>query len=106
MRKTNAGRRLTAGRASGIRKYWQCYLFLLLPIAYLIIFKYWPMLGAQIAFRKYRPSKGIWGSEWVGLLQFSKFFASYYAPRVIVNTLRLSLYSIRKRLIERTFFLA
>ena len=52
------------------------------------------MLGAQIAFRKYKIRLGIWGSEWVGLYQFRKFFSSYYFVRVIGNTLRLSLYSI------------
>jgi putative aldouronate transport system permease protein len=73
---------------------WQMYLLLLLPIAYLIIFKYWPMYGVQIAFRKYKVKSGISGSEWVGLYQFSKFFSSFYFNRVVGNTLRLSLYGI------------
>jgi putative aldouronate transport system permease protein len=77
-----------------VAKNWQMYVFLLLPVIYLIIFCYWPMLGAQIAFRKYKIRLGIWGSEWVGLYQFRKFFSSYYFVRVIGNTLRLSLYSI------------
>lgn len=73
---------------------WQMYLFLLAPIIYLLIFSYWPMLGAQIAFRKYAMRTGVWGSDWVGFFQFQKFFASYYFERVLVNTLRLSIYSI------------
>ena len=36
------------------RRHWQLYLFLLLPVAYLILFSYVPMVGAQIAFRDYR----------------------------------------------------
>lgn len=73
---------------------WQLYLFLLIPLIYLIIFCYWPMLGAQIAFRKYKIRLGIWDSPWVGFLQFSKFFESYYFSQILFNTLRLSLYSI------------
>ena len=35
-----------------VRRCWQLYLFLLLPVAYLIVFKYVHMLGIQIAFRQ------------------------------------------------------
>lgn len=73
---------------------WQLYLFLLIPVVYLIIFCYWPMAGVQIAFRKYKIRLGIWGSQWVGWYQFEKFFSSYYFGRVVGNTLRLSLYSL------------
>ena len=36
-----------------IRRYWQLYLLLLLPMLYLLIFKYIPMIYIQIAFKKY-----------------------------------------------------
>lgn len=74
--------------------YWQLYLFLLVPVIYIILFKYIPMAGLQIAFKKYKLGLGIWDSPWVGLNNFRKFFNSYQFKRVIVNTLRLSLYSI------------
>lgn len=77
-----------------VSQHWQLYLFLFIPVTYLIIIKYWPMLGAQIAFRDYKIKQGIWGSEWVGLKYFQKFFSSYYFGRVMGNTLRLSFYSI------------
>ena len=51
-----------------------CRLLLLPAVIYFIIFYYWPMAGLQIAFRDYRVSKGIWGSTWVGLKYFQKFF--------------------------------
>lgn len=73
---------------------WQLYVFLLLPLIWLIIFKYQPMYGAQIAFRNYKVQDGIIGSEWVGLAQFKKFFSSYMFGTVIKNTLTLSLYSL------------
>ena len=77
-----------------VRRCWQLYLFLLLPVAYLIVFKYVPMVGIQIAFRQYAPRLGIWGSKWVGLAQFEKFFNSYQFERVFLNTLKLSMYSL------------
>ncbi len=76
------------------RRHWQLYLFLLLPVAYLILFSYVPMVGAQIAFRDYSPVRGIWGSTWAGLKYFEKFINSYQFERVLTNTLRVSLYSI------------
>lgn len=75
-------------------QYWQLYLFLLLPIVYIIIFKYVPMAGVQIAFRKYTALGGIWNSPWVGMANFTKFFNSHQFQRIITNTLRLSLYSV------------
>jgi len=72
----------------------QMYLFLLLPLIWLFTFRYWPMYGAQIAFRNYKVAQGITGSQWVGLAQFQKFFKSIYFKRVVGNTLYLSLYSM------------
>ena len=77
-----------------MKRDWQLYLFLLVPVAYILIFAYYPMLGIQIAFKDYSVAGGIWGSEWVGLEHFIKFVDSYQFERVIVNTLRLSIYSV------------
>ena len=76
------------------RPYWQLYLFLLLPLIYIIIFAYVPMAGIQLAFRKHDISLGIWRSPWVGWKNFQKFLNSYQFNRVFFNTLRLSFYSI------------
>ena len=48
------------------------------------------MVGIQIAFRDFQPKLGYWGSKWVGLKHFIRFFSSYYAERQIVNTIVLS----------------
>jgi putative aldouronate transport system permease protein len=77
-----------------IRNDWQLYLFLLIPVTYIIIFAYVPMLGAQIAFRKFSARQGIWGSSWVGLENFKKFFESYQFVRVVSNTIILSVLTI------------
>lgn len=76
------------------RRDWQLWLLILLPLIYILIFYYWPMYGAQIAFRDYRPRQGIWGSEWVGFKWFEKFLTNYQFKQVFTNTVYLSLYSI------------
>ncbi len=74
--------------------WWQLYVFLLIPVIYILVFRYIPMVGVQIAFRKYNLALGIWGSPWVGFANFRTFFNSYQFQRIIVNTLRISFYSV------------
>ena len=69
--------------------------FMILPvIAYYVLFRYWPMYGIQIAFKKYSPALGIAGSRWVGFKNFDSFFGSVYCWRVIRNTLLISVESL------------
>jgi putative aldouronate transport system permease protein len=77
-----------------MQRSWQLYLFLALPLAWLLVFMYYPMYGAQIAFRDFLPGQSILGSEWIGLTNFTRFFASPLFVRLIRNTLVLSLYSL------------
>lgn len=72
----------------------QLYIMLLLPIVYIIVFSYIPMLGLQIAFKKFDSNAGIWGSQWVGFTNFIKFFNSYQFERVLKNTLIVSIYHL------------
>ncbi len=76
---------------TNMKKNWQLYVMLILPVTFFIIFKYYPMYGAQIAFRKYRASDGIWGSKWMGFYYFKKFFESYKFNSILMNTLKLSI---------------
>jgi ABC-type polysaccharide transport system permease subunit len=73
---------------------WELYLFLLIPVAFIIIFRYIPMYGVQIAFKQFTFQRGIWGSPWVGLTQFKRFFTSPVFFQLLRNTLNLSLYSL------------
>ncbi len=73
---------------------WQLYLLLLLPVVWLIIFAYAPMSGLVLAFKKYNAGLGVWGSPWVGLDNFAKFFNSFKFPIIMKNTLTISLYSL------------
>lgn len=70
------------------------YVMLILPIVYLIIFKYWPIYGVQIAFRDYSPKYGFTKSPWVGLKHFKTFFSSYQFGRLLKNTLILGTVSM------------
>lgn len=76
------------------RKTWQLYVILALPLIYLLVFKYYPMLGAQIAFKNFILTRGIWGSPWVGFTHFVRFLNSYQFGRVLRNTLVLSFYQL------------
>ena len=81
-------------RISDVIRSWQLYLLLLLPLIYIMVFAYYPMLGAQIAFKNYMPNLGIWGSSWVGMKNFVKFFNSYQFWRLMSNTLIVSAYTL------------
>ena len=70
------------------------YLLLLPVLLDVLIFRYSPMYGLILAFKRYSFSAGIWGSKWVGFINFQSFFKSPYAWRVIRNTLFISGYLI------------
>ena len=76
------------------RQYWQLYAMLLLPLLYFIIFKYVPIFGNVLAFRRYRPGLGAFGTEWVGLRYFTMFFKDPAFWRAFRNTLTLSLMNL------------
>jgi ABC-type polysaccharide transport system permease subunit len=63
-------------------------------LIYLFVFSYYPMYGAQIAFRDFRISRGITGSPWAGLKYFRAFFSTANFTRTLSNTLALSIYTL------------
>ena len=73
---------------------WQLYLLLALPLLYIFIFNYGPMVGLQIAFKEYSSSNRIFASPWVGLRYFSRFVNDPQFVTILINTLRISLYSL------------
>jgi putative aldouronate transport system permease protein len=86
MQKHSLGKRIAVN--------YQLYLVFLVPFIYIVLFRYVPMYGAQIAFRDFSVRKGIWASQWVGFYHFNRFFASYQFKRVVVNTLGISVYQL------------
>lgn len=77
-----------------IRKNLDLYLIILLPTAYILIFKYVPMYGVQIAFKNFSIFKGMWGSPWVGFTNFIRFFSSSEFSTLLTNTLVLNIYGL------------
>ncbi len=77
-----------------MKKSFPYYMIILVPVIYLVIFKYAPMYGIQIAFKDYRVAKGIMGSPWAGFKYFEMFFNIPSFWSVIINTTVLSLYSL------------
>lgn len=76
------------------RQHWQFYVLIFLPLLYIIIFCYIPMPGVLMAFERYSPSKGLFGSQWVGLTYFKQFFSSPSSLSVLWNTLRIGVTSL------------
>ena len=76
-------------RAFGIyfRNNWQLYLLLLIPVVFVIIFKYAAYPGLRIAFMNYKPAKGFDGSPWVGWETFEKIFRDKDFHRALRNSL-------------------
>lgn len=77
-----------------LKESWQWYLLLLPGLAYLLIFAYGPMYGLLMAFQNFRATKGIMGSDWVGLKHFIRFFEYPRFWSMIKNTLSITLYSL------------
>lgn len=73
-----------------LRRDWQLYFLLLIPLAFVLVFKYAPMSGLILAFKDYKIAHGFWGSEWVGLDVFQDIFAKPDFGRAIRNTLLLN----------------
>jgi putative aldouronate transport system permease protein len=77
-----------------ITKNWQLYLLSLVPFVWLIIFRYVPMYGVIIAFKRFAPLRGIIGSPWVGFDHFVRYFNSFYFVRTVWNTISINLYEL------------
>lgn len=74
----------------------QLYVLILPAIISVFIFHYIPIYGVQVAFKDFRASMEIWGSPWVGLKHFARFFEMPFFGMMIRNTLSISLYSLAK----------
>ena len=74
-----------------VRKEWKLYSFLVIPILYYVIFKYIPVIGNIIAFRRYRGGSNILGDYWVGFRYFEQFLTDPDFWQAFWNTLRLSI---------------
>jgi len=74
-----------------LKNNWQLYAMLVIPVIYLILFKYKPMLGVVVAFKKFNIYQGIWESPWIGLANFKEAFSSKDFWDALKNTLMLNI---------------
>ena len=77
-----------------LKSNWQLYVMILLPVVWIIMFRYIPMYGVQIAFKNYTPTAGVLGSDWVGFKHFIRFVKSSQFLMITKNTLAISIYQI------------
>ena len=74
-----------------LKNTWQLYAMLIIPVVYMILFKYKPMLGVVVAFKKFNVFQGIWNSPWIGLANFQEAFSSRDFWSALANTLILNI---------------
>lgn len=70
------------------------YLMTAIGLGMVVLFQYLPIYGMQVAFKRFSPVHGIWGSPWIGLDNFEAFLTGPYAVRLIRNTMWLGFLSI------------
>lgn len=73
---------------------WQLHLMVLTGMVFLVIFAYIPMVGIVIAFQDFIPTKGFFGSPWVGLANFKYMFELPDTMLVLKNTVIIASWKI------------
>jgi putative aldouronate transport system permease protein len=63
-------------------------------LVFVLVFSYGPMVGLVIAFQNFIPTKGMFGSDWVGLKHFVYIYNLSQTGEVIRNTVFISLMKI------------
>lgn len=76
------------------RKNWVLYLMFVPILVHLAIFNFAPMPGILMAFQDYKVTKGLFGSEWVGLQNFVDLFTGMEFPIAFRNTVAMSLLAL------------
>jgi len=81
-----------------IRKNWRLYSLCLLPVVYLLVFQYLPLVGNVLAFRRYQAGSAfpynIIGESWQGLRYVHQFVNSPQFWNVFRNTAVIGAYSL------------
>lgn len=78
------------GAAFYLKRDWELYALLLLPMAFIILFKFVPYRGLSIAFKNYKIGLGYGRSPWVGFDIFQKIFRHRDFGAAVGNTLLLN----------------
>lgn len=87
------------------RKDQKYYHAMLIPgMIFLFVFAILPMFGIVIAFQNFKPAKGVFESDWVGLQWFEFMFKLPDTKEIFVNTLVISVSKIILNLIVPLIF--
>ena len=86
-KKSKGGPVVTTSWKTALKRDWQLYLLLLIPLALVIIFSYGAYPGLRMAFMDYKPAKGYAGSKWVGFETFQKVFKDADFTRALRNSI-------------------
>jgi len=81
---------LPARMVRSVRQNGSLFLMALPGLLLLLAFNYLPMAGLVIAFKDYKPIKGVMASNWSGLHNFKYLFGTEIASRITINTLLLN----------------
>lgn len=74
-----------------MQKYAVFYALAVIPVVYLLVFRFWPiLLQFVLAFKEYSIRGGIWHSKFVGLENFKTLFGGGEFTRLLTNTVRIS----------------
>lgn len=74
-----------------LKRDWQLYALMLLPMAFIVVFKYLAYTGLSVSFLDYKVARGYAGSEFVGLEIFEKVFKHRDFGKAVFNTLLLNI---------------
>jgi putative aldouronate transport system permease protein len=77
------------GWRQALRRDWQLYSLAVLPLLFFLVFRYLPMIGNVIAFRRFKPGGNVLGEHWVGLRYVKMFLSDPTFWDVFANTLAL-----------------
>ena len=74
-----------------LKRDWELYVLMILPMLFIIVFKYFAYGGLSVAFLDYKVARGYAGSEFVGLQIFEKVFTHRDFGKAVFNTLLLNI---------------
>ena len=74
-----------------LKRDWELYVLMILPMLFIIVFKYFAYGGLSVAFLDYKVARGYAGSEFVGLEIFEKVFTHRDFGKAVFNTLLLNI---------------
>ncbi len=70
------------------------YGMLVFPLLYLALFRYLPMSGIILSFKRFRSAQGIWGGTWVGFKYFEHFLSNETFWRAFRNNMIIAVLNV------------